>query len=123
MFDIVYFTNENDNSQVGQFLADLRMGMRTKQEKSSFNKYLAYEDLLKENGIALGEPYLKNMHLGQRHAIYELRPKDIRIYFVISAKNEIVMLYACYKGSQKAEKIDKERAISKYKNWIRLGGE
>jgi phage-related protein len=49
--------------------------------------------------------------------VFELKTKNYRIMYFLEAKN-IVLLHACRKGKQKTDKLDSNRAIEHYQNYL-----
>ena len=106
MFDIEFYTLENGDKPVQQFLDSLDIKMRAKS--------VASLTILKEYGNNLREPYSKAIGKG----IFELRIKfasDIsRIFYFFCVGNKIILTNGFVKKTQKTPTSEIELAL-KYK--------
>lgn len=83
--------------------------LSTKKDKDSkikYNKIIAYIRMLKQNGLNIGEPYIKHLE----SEIWELRPLRDRILFASWYNNKFVLLSVFMKQTQKTPKNEIERA-------------
>ena len=115
MYDIDFYEDEHGNSDVQNFIKELREKSETsKDAKINFNKVVAYIDMLEEMGTRVGEPVTKHLD-GE---IWELRPLSNRILYAYYDNDTFVLLHHFLKKTQKTPKreIDKaKREIEDYK--------
>lgn len=73
MYNVEFYENENGESQVWDFLEELRKKSGTKKnERIQYNQIRLYIELLQKNGTALNENITKYLEDG----IWELRPGE-----------------------------------------------
>lgn len=75
-------------------------------------KTFEYIELFEEYGFDLDPNYLKKVH----GSIWELRPKNVRLYLFIKSVNQII-IHAIIKKSQKITKKDIAVIISRMKEY------
>lgn len=112
MYNILFYRNENGRSEVKEYLFQLQ----NKQDKSSqikFNKITAYINLLAENGIKIGQPYVK--YIGNN--LWELRPLRDRILFAYYDKNTFILLNVFMKTTRKTPQQEINKAKRLLKDW------
>lgn len=101
--NIYYFVNERGDSLVKEFIDNLPI-----KEQA---KIFAYIQELKNQGQNLRRPlagYLGN-------GIYELRPKDNRIFYFFFLKNNAVLIHAIKKKTDKVPNRDIELCLKRKK--------
>ena len=65
MFEIIFYEDEHGNSDVKEFIKDLReQSFTNKDARINFNKIVAYLDILEETGTRIGEPVTKHLDGG-----------------------------------------------------------
>ncbi|MFA7294980.1 MAG: type II toxin-antitoxin system RelE/ParE family toxin [Candidatus Omnitrophota bacterium] len=82
---VYYFIDERGGNPVRDFIESLAVGERA--------KVLAYINELKKQGNNLRRPMAGHLGCG----IYELRPKDNRIFYFFYLKNSVVLVHAIKK--------------------------
>jgi phage-related protein len=87
--DIAYFVDDRGQNPVKEFIDEL-----PKREQA---KIFAYLDELMAQGHNLRRPMADYL----RDGIYELRPKDNRIFYFFFMKNRAILLHAIKKHSDK----------------------
>ncbi len=92
--NIYYFVDENKNNPVKEFIDSL-----TKEEQA---KIYAYVKELKKQGNNLRRPMADYLKKG----IYELRPKDNRIFYFFYLRNNAVLIHAIKKKTKKIPERD-----------------
>ncbi len=115
MYKIIFYQNTKGISDVENYINELRKNKNYKDNKIKLNKIIAYIDLLSQNGLSLGEPYIK--HLEQN--IWELRPLKDRILFASFDNNTFILLNVFMKKTQKTPQREIEKAkklFDYYKN-------
>ena len=84
----------------------MREDSKCKEGKIKLYKLTAYIDLLENNGLSIGMPYIKHIE-GE---IWELRPLRDRILFAYYQDNKFILLSQFIKKTQKTPKCEIERA-------------
>ena len=105
MFEVEIYKDRNGKSEIKNYLIYLRKNS-SKDNNIKFNKIITYVRLLKENGLQLGQPYIK--HLDEE--IWELRPLRDRILFASLHKNKFILLNLFLKQTKKTPKNEIEKA-------------
>lgn len=105
MHDIEIYENLNGRSEIKEYILSFKKN-NGKESRIKFKKIIAYIRMLKEEGLSLGEPYIK--HIDDN--IWELRPLRDRILFACYSNNKIVLLTIFMKKTQKTPKKEIERA-------------
>lgn len=105
MYKILIYQNSKGESEVKDYILDLQKH-QNKNNKINYTKIIAYIRLLKENGVELGEPYVKHIN----EEIWELRPLRNRILFANLSNNIIILLSIFTKKTQKTPKKEIEKA-------------
>lgn len=91
----------------------------TKQDKPTYAKIIRILELLEENGYDLGMPYAKYLLEG----ISELRIRgknEIRIFYIFSDGNNIYLIHAFKKKTQKTPRKELDIAIKRKNELINL---
>ena len=66
MYDIIFYEDKNGKNEILEYMSKLQKEYkRNKDSRIKFNKIRAYIEILKINGIAIREPYIK--HLERRY--------------------------------------------------------
>lgn len=105
MYDIEIYENLNGRSEIKEYILSLQKN-NGKESRIKFKKIIAYIRMLREEGLSLGEPYIK--HIDDN--IWELRPLRDRILFACYSNNKIVLLTIFMKKTQKTPKKEIEKA-------------
>lgn len=114
MYEIVFYKDKNGKSDIEEYLQKLH----TKKDKDSrikLNKITAYIDLLANNGIKIGELYIKHI----KDNIWELRPIRDRILFGYFDNNRFILLSIFVKKTQKTPEKEIKNAQKRLKEFIR----
>ena len=101
MFEIDIYKDKNGNCEIKNFLKNLQEN-KNKDNNIKFKKIVLYIRLLKENGLQLGQPYIKHID----SEIWELRPLRYRILFAVLHNNKFVLLSIFMKQTQKTPKSE-----------------
>jgi len=94
LISIYYFVDERGNSPVRDFIKSLSLKDRA--------KVFAYIAELKKQGNNLRRPMADYLEDG----IYELRPKDNRIFYFFYLKDNVVLVHAIKKKTKTIPKND-----------------
>ena len=114
MYDVEIYETENGKSEVKEYIKELQK-KTNKDNKIKFQKIIAYVRMLKEQGLSIGEPYIK--HLDEQ--IWELRPLRNRILFASFIDNKFVLLTIFMKQTQKTPKREIEKAKRYLEDYIK----
>lgn len=116
MFNIEFYENENGESDVKDFLRNLRNKAKSnKDARINFEKAVAYIDALEEVGTRIGQPITKHLE-GE---IWELRPLSNRILYAYYENNTYVLLHHFVKKTQKTPRREIEKAIKEIDDFKR----
>jgi len=105
MYKIQVYKDEKGKEPVTEYLNKLAKS-KSKDSRIKLNKILEYIKVLRNDGLACGEPYIK--HIDGK--IWELRPLRDRIFFVAWHNNSFVLLHSFMKDTQKTPKREIEKA-------------
>lgn len=105
MYDIIVYEDKNGKSEIQEYLKYLSI-KKDKNSKIKYNKIIAYIRMLKQNGLNIGEPYIKHIN----NEIWELRPIRDRILFASWYNNKFILLSVFTKETQKAPQREIEKA-------------
>lgn len=120
MFTVEFYEDANGESDVLQFLEDLRSKMGSNKDARIQYKQAAYSiQLLQENGTRLPEGITKYLEDG----IWELRPGNNRIFYFYFENNTFVLLHQFRKKTQKTPRRELERAKSKRDDYLLRKGD
>lgn len=109
MFEIRFFRDKNDRSEIVDYLDELKEKAETnKDARINREKILTYLSALSQYGTRIGSPIVKHID-GE---IWELRPLKNRIFFFYWKEDTFVMLHYFIKKSRKTptNEINKARA-------------
>ncbi|MCI8393641.1 MAG: type II toxin-antitoxin system RelE/ParE family toxin [Clostridia bacterium] len=115
MCNIIFYTDKNGESEVYNYIENLRAKNNNKNERIKLNKITAYINQLSKYGLSIGEPYIKPLC----DDIWELRPLRDRILFACWSNNKFILLSHFMKQTQKTppREIEKaKRLLEDYKN-------
>jgi len=117
MYQIKFYLDNNGRSEIIDYLQQLRKLKNNKDAKIKLSKITAYIDLLEENGLLLGQPYIKYLE----DDIWELRPLRDRILFAYLTNNTFILLSQFIKQTQKTPRREIERAKKYLKDYKQRG--
>ncbi len=112
MYHIEIYENENHKSEIKEYIRNLQQ-KKSKDSMIKFNKIIAYIRMLQQNGLALGEPYVKHLD----NDIWELRPLRDRILFAYFKDNQFILLSIFMKQTQKTPKKEIEKAKKLFEDY------
>lgn len=110
-------TDANGKSVIKDYIKSLQM-KNNKDSNIKFNKIVAYMRMLKEYGVALGQPYVKHIE-GE---IWELRPLRDRILFTYCKGNDLILLNIFVKQTQKTPQVEIDKAKRLLEDYKRRRG-
>ena len=118
MYKIIFYQNQNGESEVEDYINTLRKQVNNKDNRVKLNKIIAYINLLSEQGLEIGSPYIKHLE----DDIWELRPIRDRILFAYYTNNKFLLLTCFMKETQKTPKREIERARRLLKDYKERNG-
>jgi phage-related protein len=113
LYSVRFFKDKYGKKPVLEYLKEL-LKKKDKDSRIKANKIRDYIRILKENGIAAGEPYIKHID----GDIWELRPLRDRIFFAKWTGESFVIISHFIKKTQKTPQREIEKAkrlLSEYK--------
>jgi phage-related protein len=117
-YEVIFYEDDRGRSPVKDLLDELDAKARSnKQAKQLLSKFALYIEMLEQSGTRSGLPYTK--HIG--NGIWELRPKDHRVFFFGWEGNTIVLLHAFRKDTQKTPQKEIDRAEREMNDWLANG--
>lgn len=117
MYSIKIYEDKYGKSEIKDYIRSLQQN-QSKDSKIKFNKIISYMRLLSENGLSIGEPYIKYLDNG----IWELRPLKDRILFTYWNNNRFILLSIFTKKTKKTPRNEIEKAKRLLKNYIDRSG-
>lgn len=105
MYNIEIYQDRNGKSEVKEYIKNLQ-NKNDKESKIKFNKIISYIRMLNQEGLSIGEPYIKHL----QDDIWELRPIKDRILFAPYENNKFVLLTVFLKQTQKTPLREIEKA-------------
>ncbi len=106
MMDIIFYNNNNGESDVENYI--IKFG-KNKNTRNIYYKIMQYLEQIKNNEI-LNNNIVK--YIGNK--LYEIRVNNVRLLFSTTS-NEIIILHCFTKKSNKISKIDINIAIQRLK--------
>ncbi len=115
MYEIIYYSNENGQCPILEFLKSI--------PKKDRAKILREIDLLEEFGLQLGMPHLKKMK--GTDDLWELRVKqgtdNYRVFYFTMKDSKFVLLHAFLKKTQKTPKKEITVAENRKYDFVERG--
>ena len=116
MFEIYFYKDKNGNSEIIDYLDELKFKSQTdKDAKINREKILTYLKALSEYGTRIGKPFVKHID----GSIWELRPLKNRIFFFYWKDNNFVLLHHYIKKSQKTPSKEIDKARNNLKDFLK----
>ena len=60
MYEIIIYKDKNGKSEIKEYIKELKC-KNNKNSRIKFDKIIAYIRILQENGLTIGEPYIKHI--------------------------------------------------------------
>lgn len=115
MYEILFYEDANGYSPIEEFIKEIDSeAIKSKQAKVLLKQVIYQINILEKLGTRAGKNFTR--FIG--NDIWELRPGKRRILFFIWKNNEIVLLHAFYKKTNKTPKKEIERAIVEMNDWL-----
>lgn len=117
-YDLIFYENDRGLSPIEDFLDDLQIQAESdKSAKQLLEKIYFYFEILSNSGTRAGMPYTRFIGNG----LWELRPKDHRIFFFGWEGNKIVLLHSFRKETKKTPAAEIKKAEKELSDWIANG--
>lgn len=117
MYSIKIYEDKYGKSEIKDYIRSLQQN-QSKDSKIKFNKIISYMRLLSENGLSIGELYIKYLN----NEIWELRPLKDRILFTYWNNNRFILLSIFAKKTQKTPRNEIEKAKRLLKDYRERSG-
>ena len=105
MFNIIFYKDKKGNEPVKDYIVSLKL-QDTKDSAIKLSKIQDYLNVLRQNGIRSGKPYVKYID-GE---IWELRPLKDRILFLACDGKNLILLSHFRKSTRKIPKRELDKA-------------
>ena len=116
MYTVEFYETVNGDSDVWDFLEELRVKSSTsKDARIQYKQVSFYIDLLSQNGTRMPEKITKNID----EDIWELRPGNNRVFYFYYSNDTFVLLHHFRKKSQKTPPREIERAKRERDDYLR----
>ncbi len=116
MYNIVFYKNENGESDVKDFIRELKTNSdKSKDAKINLRKVIAYIRVLRRHGNSAGMPFLRHL----QGEIWEIRPISNRILYAYFDDETIILLHHFIKRSKKTPRREIERAMNEIADYKR----
>ena len=115
MFNIEFYENNKGESELWDFLEELRIQSETNKDlRIQYKQINFYIELLKNNGTRLPDNITKHLDDG----IWELRPGNNRVLYFFFQNNTFVLLHHFRKKTQKTPQREIEKAKKERSDYI-----
>lgn len=116
MYIVEFYEKENGESDVWNFLEELREKSATnKDARIQYRQIVLYIELLQNNGTRQPDNITK--HITEN--IWELRPGNNRVFYFYHKNDTFVLLHHFRKTTQKTPKSEIEQALAERNDYIR----
>ena len=107
MYEIEFYEKENGESDVWDFLEELReKSEKSKDARIQYNQLMLHIQLLQNNGTRLPNNITKHIE----EDIWELRPGNNRVFYFYYCNDTFVLLHHFRKKTQKTPQREIEKA-------------
>lgn len=115
MFTVEFYERSNGDSEIWNFLEDLRnKSSSNKDARIQFKQLSLYIQLLQDNGTNLPANVTKHLE----EDIWELRPGNNRVFYFYYADQKFVLLHHFRKKSQKTPLREIEKAKAERDDYL-----
>ena len=105
MYKIHFYKKSNGKRPIDEYLKEITKN-DDKSSRIRKNKLYEYMTVLEEFGLSAGEPYIKNIE----GDLWELRPINDRVLFLVWYENSFIMLHHFVKKTRKTPTKEIEQA-------------
>ena len=115
MFTVGFYENSKGESNLWNFLEELRIKAETnKDSRIQYKQITFYIQLLQDNGTRMPENITKHIEDG----IWELRPGNNRVLYFFFKDNTFILLHLFHKKTQKTPRSEIEKAKSERADFL-----
>lgn len=115
MYRVEFYETEDGDSQIWDFLEDLRLkAAASKDARIQHKQASLYIELLKQNGTRLNENITKHIEDG----IWELRPGNNRVFYFFFRDNIYVLVINSERNSRRLQSTKNEKAKRERDDYI-----
>lgn len=116
MYEIEFYETEDGKCPIWDFLEALRLKAPTNKDARIQHKQASlYIELLQQNGTHMNAEITKHLDDG----IWELRPRNNRVFYFFYQNDTYVLLHQFRKKSQKTPKREIEKAKAERNDYLR----
>ena len=116
MYEIEFYETEDGKCPIWEFLEALRLKAPTNKDARIQHKQASlYIELLQQNGTHMNAEITKHLDDG----IWELRPRNNRVFYFFYQNDTYVLLHQFRKKSQKTPKREIEKAKAERNDYLR----
>lgn len=116
MYEIEFYETEDGKCPIWDFLEALRLKAPTNKDTRIQHKQASlYIELLQQNGTHMNAEITKHLDDG----IWELRPRNNRVFYFFYQNDTYVLLHQFRKKSQKTPKREIEKAKAERNDYLR----
>lgn len=116
MYEIEFYETEDGKCPIWDFLEALRLKAPTNKDARIQHKQASlYIELLQQNGTHMNAEITKHLDDG----IWELRPRNNRVFYFFYQNDTYVLLHQFRKKSQKTPKREIEKAKTERNDYLR----
>lgn len=116
MYEIEFYETEDGKCPIWDFLEALRLKAPTNKDARIQHKQASlYIELLQQNGTHMNAEITKHLDDG----IWELRPRNNRVFYFFYQNDTYVLLHQFRKKSQKTPKREIEKAKIERNDYLR----
>lgn len=114
-FEVSIYEDARGHSPIRDWIDQLNESNH-RMDKSILRKFYFQVSRLELEGLSVGEPQVKKF---KGYDLYELRPTPWRVFFGTRTENELVLLHAYRKKSEKTPRKEIQKALIELENWRR----
>jgi phage-related protein len=115
MYTIEFYEKSNGESELWEFLEELRLKAATnKDARIQYKQISLYIQLLQDNGTRLQDTVTKYLEDG----IWELRPGNNRVFYFFFENNTFVLLHSFRKRTQKTPRRELDKAKAERDDYL-----
>ncbi len=108
-YRVIYYTTESGTNPIKNFIDSLSPQQQT--------KILRIFQYITEYGLPAVLPHIKKVTGTSLWEIRILGKDNIRLFYVVIEKTDVLILHGCIKKTQKTKKKDITLALDRYTKW------
>ena len=114
-FQLEYYTTSSGRCRIKEWIISLAKRAE-KGDSDEFDTVQRYLDRLRRFGVSIGFPTVKPIPGTMGVKLWELRPKDNRVFFAVMKDDRILLLHYFVKDSPKTPPEEIRKAEQNYKD-------